>query len=105
MKRNDLDKTAMEYHPEPANLDIIRLPDSLSDLTEAIAENTHDCWAKARMEQGWTYGPRRDDVKKKHPDLIPYSLLPEEEKEYDRITAMNAIKLVISLGYTIKKEY
>ena len=73
------------------------------DLREAIAENAHDVWAEARIEEGWTYGPVRDDAHKKHPDLIPYSALPESEKEYDRIMAFNTIKLVRKLGFKIVK--
>lgn len=30
---------------------------------------------------------KRDDIHKKHPCLVPYDELPEEEKEYDRNTA------------------
>ena len=109
MKENDVpEKQSMEeiaagYKPSPYDVEAVLLPDSLIALTESIAENTHDCWAKARMAQGWTYGPERDDVHKKHPDLLPYSVLADEEKEYDRISAMNAIKLIVALGYTIQK--
>ena len=92
-----------QYHPQPMRLSDVVLPDSLRDLTEAIAENAHDCWAKARMDQGWTYGPERNDLLKQHPDLVPYAYLTEEEKEYDRLTALNSIKLVIKLGYSINK--
>lgn len=106
-KLSSIDKEATviasNYTPTPAVLDDVVLPKSLTRLTEAIAKNTHDEWAKSRMDQGWSYGPFRDDVRKKHPDLIPYEDLPEEEKEYDRITAMNAIKLIVKLGYTISQ--
>ena len=44
------------------------------------------------------------EERKKHPDLLPYSALPEGEKEYDRATAMNALKLIIKLGYRIEKN-
>ena len=87
-----------EYVPQPINLDNISLGEELNELIEAIAENAHDVWAVARMKEGWTYGPVRDDVKKQHPDLIPYSALPDSEKEYDRLMAANTIKLVRKLG-------
>ena len=70
-------------------------------LTEKLAENTHDVWAKGRIEQGWKYGKTRDDNNKLHPCLIPYSELPESEKEYDRNTALETIKLIQKLGYFI----
>ena len=61
-------------------------------------------WAKARMDEGWTYGEKRDDIHKKHPCLVSYDELPEEEKEYDRNTAMNTIKMVKKLGFRIERE-
>ena len=92
------------YTPKPLDLSDVSLPDSLTELTEAIAENTHEVWSQNRMKEGLTYGPQRDDVERKHPCLVPYSCLPEEEKEYDRATAMNAIKLIVKLGYKIVKN-
>ena len=35
--------------------------------------------------------------------LVPYSELPESEKEYDRRTALGALKLILALGYRIEK--
>ncbi|MFT0241636.1 RyR domain-containing protein [Bacteroides thetaiotaomicron] len=99
MKENKLD-----YIPEPMNLSLVDLPESLIQLSERIAENVHEVWAKARIDEGWTYGEKRDDIHKKHPCLVPYDELPEEEKEYDRNTAMNTIKMVKKLGFRIEKE-
>lgn len=93
-----------EYEPHPVNVDNIPLDGDLEELQEAIAENAHDVWAEARMKEGWTYGLERDDVNLKHPDLIPYTALPDSEKEYDRIMAFNTIKLVKKLGFDIIKR-
>ena len=93
-----------DYEPQPINLDDISLTDDLLELREAIAENAHDVWATARKKEGWTFGPKRDDVNKKHPDLIPYSSLPDSEKEYDRLMALDTIKLVKKLGFEIVKS-
>uniref|UniRef100_UPI0003C8C47D Putative ryanodine receptor n=1 Tax=Bacteroides thetaiotaomicron (strain ATCC 29148 / DSM 2079 / JCM 5827 / CCUG 10774 / NCTC 10582 / VPI-5482 / E50) TaxID=226186 RepID=UPI0003C8C47D len=99
MKENKLD-----YIPEPMDLSLVDLPESLIQLSERIAENVHEVWAKAAIDEGWTYGEKRDDIHKKHPCLVPYDELPEEEKEYDRNTAMNTIKMVKKLGFRIEKE-
>ena len=99
MKENKLD-----YIPEPMDLSLVDLPESLIQLSERIAENVHEVWAKARIDEGWTYGEKRDDIHKKHPCLVPYDELPEAEKEYDRNTAMNTIKMVKKLGFRIEKE-
>ena len=93
-----------DYEPRPINLDDISLTDDLLELREAIAENAHDVWATARKKDGWTFGHERDDANKKHPDLIPYSSLPDSEKEYDRLMALDTIKLVKKLGFEIVKK-
>ena len=90
-----------KYCPAPLELGNVKLPESLAPLTERIAENIHEVWAKSRMDEGWTYGNERNDRKKTHPCLIPYSELPEIEKEYDRNTALSALKMVVKLGYRI----
>ena len=92
------------YEPYPIHLDDITLDEDLSELQEAIAENAHEIWAKARTDQGWTYGPERNDQKKETPDMVPYCNLPESEKLYDREMAMQTLKLVKKLGFEIKKR-
>ena len=92
------------YTPNPKKLDDIALPEDLLALTELVAENVHEVWAASRVAQGWTYGPVRDDAKKQTPCLVPYADLPEEEKAYDRDTAMETLKLIVSLGYDIRKK-
>lgn len=90
-----------EYNPQPIDVSGVELSPELIQLTETIAENTHDIWAVGRMKEGWTYGPERDDVKKQHPDLLPYYQLPDSEKDYDRETAFGTIRLLVRLGYRI----
>ncbi|MBQ5517347.1 MAG: Ryanodine receptor Ryr [Bacteroidales bacterium] len=99
------DKTdiARTYKPAPLDLSDIRLPESLSELTEVIAANTHEVWSQRRMAEGWTYGPVRDEKALRHPCLLPYAELSENERDYDRATAMNAIKMMVKLGFKIEK--
>ncbi len=91
------------YEPKPIDTSDVALPEELLTLTEKIAENVHDVFVKSRMEEGWVYGEFRDDIKKTNPTLVPYSELPEGEKEYDRNTALETLKLIVKLGYTITK--
>lgn len=91
------------YEPSPIDLDDVELSDNLTELQEAIAENAHEIWAKARTDQGWTYGLERNDQRKETPDMVPYCNLPESEKLYDREMAMQTLKLVKKLGFEIKK--
>lgn len=92
------------YTPLPMNTTSIVLPEELEMLVEHISKNVHEVWAENRMSQGWTYGEQRDDELKTHPCLIPYEELPEEEKEYDRNTAISTLKFIMKLGYKITKE-
>ena len=93
-----------QYIPQPADLGSVVLPPELEQLAEAISKNVHDVWAAGRMSEGWNYGPVRDDNRRETPCLVPYEELPEEEKAYDRNTAMNTLKYIISLGFEIKKK-
>lgn len=92
------------YIPKPIDISDVELTEDLAELREAIAENAHEIWAENRMAEGWTYGPVRNDELKQHPDMIPYSQLPESEKEYDRQMAMKTIKLLLKLGYDLIKR-
>jgi hypothetical protein len=94
----------MPYEPKPIDTSRTTLPDDLQGMIELLAENTHDTWASRRIAEGWTWGPERDDETKTHPDLVPYWDLPESEKEYDRNTAAETLKVIISLGYRIVRS-
>ena len=91
------------YNPTPIDTSDVQLTEDLLELTEKLAENAHDVWAVGRIKQGWTWGETRNDEKKTSPDLMPYGDLPESEKEYDRNTALETLKLIIKLGFKIVK--
>jgi ryanodine receptor 2 len=91
----------MTYHPRPIDTSHVVLSPQISELTELLAENAHDQWADQRFRDGWTFGPKRDDAAKQHPCLVPYAELPDAEKHYDRIMALETLKAIIALGYTI----
>ncbi len=82
----------------------ISLPEDIESLTEILAMKVHDVWGEMRKEEGWELGKERNDIKKTQPCLIPYENLPENEKDYDRKTAIETIKTLLALGYKIVKE-
>jgi hypothetical protein len=102
--RIDARRKPMGYEPKPIDTSEVELSPEIEKLTERLAENSHDQWARQRIKDGWKYGPRRDDAKKEHPCLIPYAELPESEKEYDRNSAMETLKAIMAMGYRITKE-
>ena len=91
------------YFPEPIDTSDIALSEELLALTEKIAENVHDVWAAGRIAEGWTYGAEKNAELKTTPCLVPYDELPESEKDYDRNTALETIKLIIKLGFSISE--
>ena len=90
-----------DYTPSPVDTSGIEVPQFLDTVGERLAENVHEVWAQQRIKEGWTYGSVRHEGRLEHPCLVPYSKLPEEEKEYDRQTVMNTLKVIMMLGYRI----
>ena len=93
-----------KYVPQPLDTSKVELPEELMELVEEMAKNVHEVWAQTRMEQGWTYGEVRNDELKQHPCLVEYEELPEEERVYDRNTAVGTLKLIRQLGFKIVNE-
>jgi len=91
------------YIPKPIDTSHITLGDDIVALSEMLAENIHEVWAAGRVAEGWVWGPKRDDAAKQHPCLVPYNDLPENEKEYDRATAMETLKTITGLGFSIRR--
>ena len=70
-------------------------------LIEDIAKEVHASWVNLRSQDGWTYGPKRDDDTKQTPCMVPYDELPEDEKQYDRNTAQCTILALLAKGYKL----
>lgn len=92
------------YEPKPIESAGIELDQNLRELSERLAESNHDHWARQRIEQGWKWGPERNDEQKTHPDLVPYQSLTEIEKNYDRTSVEETLKAIIALGYEIRRR-
>lgn len=92
-----------DYIPSPLDTSNVELPAELEPLIEEMAKNVHEVWAQNRMDEGWTYGPVRNDALKEHPCLVPYEELPESEKAYDRATSQETLKLILHSGFTIHR--
>jgi len=93
----------VNWQPEPIDTSTVDLSPPLQHLVERLAENVHDNWAAQRLAQGWTLGPQRDEAARKHPCLVPYADLPEVEKDYDRRTAVETLRVIVALGYCIQE--
>ncbi|MGI9351373.1 MAG: RyR domain-containing protein, partial [Rhizobiaceae bacterium] len=58
---------------------------------EALAALEHDAWWIDRELDGWHFAGERDNNRKHHPNLVPYSQLTEEIKDYDRAQVKSLI--------------
>lgn len=93
------------YTPQPIDTNDVVLPDELNKLAEMIAKNVHEVWSAGRMKDGWKYGEERNDAEKHHPCLVPYEELTESEKEYDRNTSIETLKLIVKLGFKVERGF
>lgn len=91
------------YNPNPRNTSTITLSPEIEQLSEKLSENVHEVWAQGRVVDGWKHGVKRDDTLKTHPNLVSYNELSEEDKNYDRNTAKETLKVMQKLGFEIKK--
>ncbi len=92
------------YEPHVIDTSDVIVSSEIENLAELLARNTHEVWSQGRIRDGWTYGEKRDDTAKTHPCLVPYDQLPESEKEYDRNTSMETLKVILKLGFKIEKK-
>lgn len=85
-------------------------PDSLSDEEiekaieghiETLAEAEHDGWMEEKYQNGYVYGPQKDEKKRTHNLLIPYSALPDSEKQKDRDHVRSYPDIVKKVGFKI----
>ena len=96
-------KTPRDAPPPIGTADVV-VSAAIAALSEKLAENTHDVWARGRLDEGWTYGKTLDRDKKTHPLLVPYGELTESEKDYDRRTSLETLKVLQKLGFDIVRR-
>lgn len=76
--------------------------DSLDrEAVERYAILEHEDWMHGKERFGWTYAPVRNDLFKQHDCLVPWSELPDNQKQKDIDTAKNIIKLATIAGMKI----
>jgi hypothetical protein len=48
-------------------------------------EESHLSWWRQKQDDGWRFGPVKDEGNKTHPCMVPYNQLPEEQCRKDSI--------------------
>lgn len=93
----------MKYRPNPIDLSGVELSEELQKDMEHISRNIHETWGKERVQQGWKYGEVYSAKEQTHPCLIEYEALSETEKDIDRATVEQTIKMLLYMGYKIER--
>ena len=72
---------------------------------ELLAQAEHDRWNASKRQQGYTYAPgdKRDVEPRTHPCLLPWSELPEHERDKDRITVRAIPEFLETAGFRVIK--
>jgi hypothetical protein len=80
------------HRPKPSvNLALLN---QLKEGEEELARAEHFRWMTWRVLAGWSWGAKRDNEKKLHPDIVDYDQLPEPTKEKDRVNIRIIPKLL-----------
>ena len=83
------------------------MPNESVDIVELLASRVHDAWWEEKKNQGFHAPYECPSVKpgvlynkfeklcdKCHTDMYPYEELPENIKEYDRVTVRTVLKAI-----------
>jgi hypothetical protein len=68
---------------------------------ELLASEEHRGWMEWYLQRGWTYHEHRDDSRRRHPCLKPYSELKESEKDKDRNSVRHFPDFAREAGYKL----
>lgn len=68
---------------------------------DLLAEAEHDGWMKNRQASGWTYHEKRDDDKRHHDCLKPFSALPTHQQNKDRDAVLHYAHFAELIGCKI----
>lgn len=50
------------YTPRPVDTSDIQLSEELTTLLESISLHIYERWTSNRLQEGWRYGTKRDDI-------------------------------------------
>ncbi|XP_064490365.1 ryanodine receptor-like isoform X2 [Ornithodoros turicata] len=90
------------YKPAPLDLTAIALTPKMEELVDLLSENTHNVWAKERIQQGWTYGLVEDQSTRRSPHLVPYKSVDDVIKKANRDTAIQMVRTLLAYGYVLE---
>lgn len=84
--------------------DTIPLLEFTAEEIERLAEHEHGRWNVERFNQGWRFGPIKDETQKISPCLVAWKDLPENIKGYDREAVRGWPAILARAGLQIIRE-
>lgn len=83
MFTDDGSQIPWEDLPPSKQASIVKGVEFLLSNPDVTPSDLHQSWVDDKIANGWKLGPKRDDGKKEHPDLVDFSKLPAAEQRKD----------------------
>jgi len=69
-------------------------------LAGGTAESKHVIWCQRMREDGWQYGPRRDNIEKLNPMLVKWEELPHTQQAREELQVASIRLMALVLGHS-----
>ncbi|UJR09568.1 hypothetical protein I4U23_013803 [Adineta vaga] len=96
-RKKGKDKNTMDYIPKAMDFSSVTMNREMQDLSEALAQNAHEIWAKELKTRLVAIGGGL------HSRLVPYELLTDTEKQKDLKFYQDLVKYLNISGYRVVK--
>jgi hypothetical protein len=63
-----------------------------------LCEAVHVVWMNDKTRAGWVFGPKKDNVAKTHPCIVPYRELPYTDRQKDEVVIRTYLTMRSILG-------
>lgn len=67
------------------------------NVPDAPISAQHDAWMADRSDDGWVFGPVKDEALKTHPCMVPFEQLPPEHRAKDFVFRAIATAMLAAL--------
>jgi hypothetical protein len=90
---------------EPVQTPAAQIPlvEFSQEQTERLAEWEHGRWNVERLKNGWRHGEKKDETRKLSPYLVPWSVLPDAVKDYDREAVRGWPAILAQAGWQVRQ--
>ncbi|CAF4829750.1 unnamed protein product, partial [Rotaria sp. Silwood1] len=96
-RKKQKDKNVPDYAPKALDFNSVTMNRDMQDLSEALARNAHEIWAKQLKDRLAAIGGGL------HCRLVPFELLTDKEKQKDLKFYQDLVKYLHTFGYRVVK--